>query len=81
MYKVRGEINRCFPVLAIITNETQLIWSIGHIKESAADEFGSFLMLAKLRLQQHNTAAILQISWLSEVLSVLLQGSLCMFSS
>lgn len=50
MYKVRGEINRCFPVWAIITNETQLIWSIGHIKESAAHEFGSFLMLAKLRL-------------------------------
>lgn len=33
MYKVRGEINRCFPVWAIITNETQLIWSIGHIKK------------------------------------------------
>ena len=81
MYKVRGEINRCFPVLAIITNETQLIWSIGHIKESAADEFGSFLVLAKLRLQLHNTAAILHINWLSEVLSVLLKGFLCVFSS
>jgi len=64
MYKVRGEINRCFSVWAIITNEIQLIWPIGHIKEFAADEFGSCLMLAKLRLQLYHTACILDTSWL-----------------
>ena len=62
MYKVRGEINRCFPVWAIITSETQLIWSIGHMKESAADEFRSFLMMAKLRLRLHSAGSILNTS-------------------
>lgn len=64
MHKVREEINRCFPVFAIITNEIQLIWSIDHIKESTSVEFGSLLMLAKLRLQLYHTACILDTSWL-----------------